>query len=174
MKLSISFLPFFSLLLTVAALNTPANDNFLGTTPEVRYVMNQTQAQIIVNAAKAQATKIGVPSCIAVCDPSGYLVAFLRMDNAFLGSIDISIKKAKTVSLFNGGFSTAALYNKTQPGGSLYGIEDTNNGLVVFGGGVPVFLDLVFIGSVGVSGGTPQQDINVAETGVNSTNAIPW
>lgn len=71
-------------------------------------------------------------------DPSAQLVAFLRMDNAFLSSMDISIKKAKTVSLFNGLYPSNALYTRSQPGGDVYGIEQTNGGLVVFGGGQPI------------------------------------
>lgn len=97
------------------------------------------------------------PSDITVVDPSGNLLAFLRTDDAILASIDISMKKAKTVALFNGKYTTAELYPLAQPGASLYGIEETNGGLVVFGGGVPVFADGFFVGAVGVSGGTVAQ-----------------
>lgn len=104
-----------------------------------------------------------VPNDIAVLDPSSQLVAFLRMDNAYLGSVDISIKKAKTVTYFNGLFPSYGLLNRSQPGGDLYGIQETNGGLVVFGGGQPIFdSDGYFIGAVGVSGGTVQQDIDTA------------
>ena len=91
------------------------------------------------------------------------MVAFLRMDNAYLGSVDISIKKAKTVTLFNGLFPSYGLYTRSKPHGDLYGIEETNNGLVTFGGGQPIFdADGYWIGAVGVSGGTVQQDIDTA------------
>lgn len=85
------------------------------------------------------------------------------MDNAYLGSVDISMKKAKTVTYFNGLFPSYGLFNRSQPGGDLFGIEQTNGGLVVFGGGQPIFdPNGYFIGAVGVSGGTVQQDIDTA------------
>lgn len=108
--------------------------NGIGSTPSQRFVVSADQASQIVKAAVANATAIGVPQNIAVVDPSGLLVAFLRMDNAFLGSIDISQKKARTAVLFNG-LSSGALYNGSQPGAPLYAIEQTNGGLIVFGGG---------------------------------------
>lgn len=96
------------------------------------------------------------------------LVGFLRVDNAYPGSIDIAQKKAKTVALFNGAFPSAGLYNNSQPGASLYGIQETNDVLVVFGGGVPIFADGYFIGAVGVSGGSVDQDVQIATAGVNA------
>ena len=75
-------------------------------------------------AAAAKAAETIVPQNIAVVDPSGLLVAFLRMDNAYPGSIDISIKKARTSVLFNG-ITSASLYNSSQPGGPLYGMHIT-------------------------------------------------
>jgi uncharacterized protein GlcG (DUF336 family) len=108
--------------------------NGIGSTPQERYVVSAEQAYLIVQAGANNATAIGIPQNIAVVDPSGLLVAFIRMDNAYPGSIDISQKKARTAILFNG-LTSAGLYNASQPGGSLYGIEETNGGLVVFGGG---------------------------------------
>lgn len=99
------------------------------------------------------------------------LVGFLRTDNAYPGSIDIAQKKARTVSLFNGAFPTIGLYNNSQPGASLYGIEETNGGLIVFGGGVPVFADGFFIGAVGVSGGSVDQDIQIATAGAEAVGS---
>ena len=107
-----------------------------------------------------------MPQNIAVTDPSGLLVAFLRMDNAFPGSIDISTKKARTSVLFNG-IPSAALYNQSQPDQALYGIQETNGGLVIFGGGLPLFKDNYLIGAIGVSGGTVAQDVEVAQAGVD-------
>ena len=90
-----------------------------------------------------------VPNNIAIVDPFGKLVAFLRMDNAFLGSIDISIKKAETSVLFNA-IPNYALYKRAQPGGDLYGIEETNDVIVLFGGGQPIFDNKgYFIGAIG-------------------------
>lgn len=100
------------------------------------------------------------------------------MDNAYGGSIDISIKKAKTVALFNGLFPSNGLYDRAlPPKGDLYGIEETNDGLVIFGGGQPIIdPNGYFIGAVGVSGGTVDQDIQVSTAGAESigtTVSIP-
>jgi uncharacterized protein GlcG (DUF336 family) len=95
-------------------------------------------------------------------------VAFLRTDNAFLGAIDVATKKARTVSLFNGRRTSAVFYDLVQPGGPIYGIENTNGGLVVFGGGLPIYVGGFFIGAVGVSGGSTDQDVSVATAGVNA------
>lgn len=108
--------------------------NGIGSTPSQRFTVSADQASQIVQAAVEGAKAIGVPQNIAVVDPSGLLVAFLHMDNAYIGSIDISQKKARTAVLFNGSPSDS-LYNSSQPGAPLYGIEQTNGGLVVFGGG---------------------------------------
>jgi uncharacterized protein GlcG (DUF336 family) len=131
-----------------------------------RQVISVSQAQTIISAAIENATSLEIPENIAVVDPSGHLVAFHRMDNAFPGSIDISQKKARTTVLFNGAYSTADLYAAVQPGAPLYGVEHTNGGLVAFGGGVPVFFKGQLIGGVGVSGGSVEQDLSVALAGV--------
>ena len=111
-----------------------------------------------------------MPNDITVLDPSSQLVAFLRMDNAYLGSVDISRKKAETVTYFNSLFPSYGLLNRSQPTGDLFGIEQTNGGLVVFGGGQPIYdHDGYFIGAVGISGGTVQQDI---ETSVHAAQSI--
>lgn len=93
----------------------------------------------------------------------------------FPGSIDISHRKARTVSLFNGAWCTSDLYALTQPGAPLYKIEDTNGGLIVFGGGVPVMLEGVFVGAVGVSGGTTGEDVRCATAGVKAVGGkVGW
>jgi len=164
-------------------------NNGIGSTPAQRHYVNDVQAQAIIHAARVSAESISVPQNIAVVDPSGLLVGFLRMDNAYPGSIDISIKKARTSVLFNG-IPSGGLYNGSQPGGALYGkslkvltalpyytdryfagIEETNGGLVVFGGGLPLYEDGFLIGGVGVSGGTVPQDVEVAQAGVNGLAA---
>lgn len=110
-----------------------------------------------------------VPNNIAILDPSSQLVAFLHMDNAYGGSIDISQKKAKTVTYFNGLMPSDGLFERAQPGGDVYAIEQTNGGLVVFGGGQPIIdPDGYFIGAVGVSGGTVDQDIETAVAAAES------
>ena len=78
------------------------------------------------------------------------------------------MKKGRTVLLLNGAYTSAELYNATQPGGPLFGVEDTNGGLVVFAGGNPIFHGNHFIGSVGVSGGTPEQDGQVSAAAANA------
>lgn len=127
------------------------------------------QARTVVEGALEFAKKQGVPMNITVVDAGGNLKAFCRMDGAFLGSIDVSMKKAKTARLFN--MSSAELGAAAQPGGELYGIEVTNNGLVIFGGG-ELLKDKngVVVGAIGVSGGSVQEDTNVAKAGVASLN----
>lgn len=76
------------------------------------------------------------------------------------------------MALFNGKYTTAALYPLAQPGASLYGIEETNGGLIVFGGGVPVFVDGFFVGAVGVSGGSVEQDESIANAGATAVGSL--
>lgn len=127
------------------------------------------QAQKVMSAALAFAEKQGVPMNIAIVDAGGNLKDFCRMDGAFLGSIDISAKKAKTARYFN--MSTAQLGAVSGPGQELYGIETTNNGLVVFGGGELLRNKAgVIIGAIGVSGGSVAEDTNVARAGAEALN----
>lgn len=131
--------------------------------------MNVTleQAEKVIMAAKEKAIDIKVPMNIAVVDRGGNLVAFVRMDNAWLGSVDIAIKKAKTANFFD--MSSGEIGKLSQPGKPLYGIEVTNQGLVSFPGGV-LLTDSSknIIGAVGVSGGSVDQDEKVAETGAKA------
>ena len=92
------------------------------------------QTQTVMQAAVAKARAINVPMNIAVVDAGGNLKAFVRMDDAFLGSIDIAERKARTARYFN--MSTRDLGKAAQPGQPLYGIEATNGGLAIFAGGV--------------------------------------
>ena len=91
-------------------------------------------ARRVIAAAEAKAAEIGQPMNIAVADGGGNLVAHVRMDDAWIGSIDISIKKAKTARLFN--MPTGTLGELAQPGKPLYHIEFSNNGLITFPGGI--------------------------------------
>lgn len=150
--------------------------NGLGSNPRQRSSINANQATKLINNAVANATALNVPENIAVVDPSGMLVAFHRMDNAFLGSIDLSQKKARTAVLFNGLYSSGDLYAAVQPGAPLYGVENSNGGLIVFAGGYPVYLDGKLIGGVGVSGGSVEQDVLVAQAaiaGLGATSTPP-
>jgi uncharacterized protein GlcG (DUF336 family) len=144
--------------------------NGIGSTPLQRHVISADQAQTIITGAISNATSLQIPENIAVVDPSGLLIAFHRMDNAFVGSIDISQKKARTAVLFNG-MTSADLYDAVQPGAPLYGVDNTNGGLVVFAGGVPVYIEGRLIGGVGVSGGSVSQDLSVAMAGVEALGA---
>jgi uncharacterized protein GlcG (DUF336 family) len=122
------------------------------------------QAMVVVKAAKAQALKQGTLMNIAVVDAGANLTAFIRMDGAFIGSIDISIKKAKTARLFN--MPTGKLGELAQPGKPLYNIEFSNNGLITFPGGVPLKdKEGNIIGAIGVSGSSVENDHEVAMAG---------
>lgn len=123
------------------------------------------QAQKVVAAAAKKADDIGVPQNIAIVDAGNNLTAFVRQDGAWLGSIDIAQNKAYTARAFD--MPTADLAEEAQPGGSLYGIEASNQGrLIVFGGGIPIKDGDEVVGAIGVSGGTVDQDVEVAEAGV--------
>lgn len=119
-------------------------------------------AQTMINAARRKAEEIGVPMNIAIVDGGNNLVAFARMDNAWLGSIGIAHGKAYTARAFD--MPTKDLAGKAQPGQPLYGIEATDPGrIVIFPGGVPLTSAGAVVGAIGASGGTPDQDQQVAE-----------
>jgi uncharacterized protein GlcG (DUF336 family) len=122
------------------------------------------QAEKLSEAAKERAKAIGVPMNIAIVDGGANLVSFHRMDNAWLGSVDIAIKKAKTARFFD--MNTGEIGKLSQPGGPLYNIEHSNGGLITFPGGV-VLKDGSgkIIGAIGVSGGSVDQDHDVASAG---------
>lgn len=125
--------------------------------------MNQLLAAKLIEKAELKAREIGINICIAVTDQGGHLNAFTRMDNAFLGSVDVAIGKAKTSSLFpipSGVFGTLIREE------NLLGMENSNNGLIGFGGGHPIFKDKVQLGAIGISGATEAQDASIAEFAV--------
>ncbi|MFD3925635.1 heme-binding protein [Streptomyces sp. NPDC058614] len=125
-------------------------------------------AQSIVERARAHAAGIGVPMAIAVVDGGGHLLAFARMDGVILGSIEIALAKAKTSILFNG--PTENLWEYCKPGGPAPTVEFTNGGLIPFAGGVAVHDEAgALIGAVGVSGGFPAQDGEVARAGTKDS-----
>lgn len=121
------------------------------------------EAQKVLDAALVKAKAQGVPMNIAIVDAGGNLKAFVRQDGAFIGSIDISTKKAITARYFN--MPTSTLGGASQPGKELYGIEVSNGGLVIFGGGELLIRDNVIVGAIGVSGGSVAEDTNVAKAG---------
>ncbi|HYG98058.1 MAG TPA: heme-binding protein [Terriglobales bacterium] len=121
-------------------------------------------ARRVIAAAEKKAQQIGQPMNIAVADEGGNLVAHVRMDGAWLGSIDISINKAYTSRAFD--ISTNDLAAHSQSGGQFFGIHASNRGRVmIFAGGVPLKRDGKVVGAIGVSGGTGEQDQAVAEAG---------
>lgn len=125
-------------------------------------------AQAIVDAAVKKASETGTLMDICVVDAGGNLKAFARMDGAWLGSIDISIKKARTARFFD--METGDIGQLSQPGGPLYNIEVSNNGLITFPGGVPLKnAQGEVTGAIGVSGSTVENDYVVATAGASAT-----
>jgi len=122
------------------------------------------QAQTALQAAHQKAVELNVKMNIAVVDAGANLVAFIRMDDAWLGSLDISIKKAKTARFFD--MPTGDLGKASQPGGPLFNIEHSNGGLITFPGGIPIKGDGgLVMGAIGVSGDSIENDHAVAQAG---------
>ena len=121
-------------------------------------------ARRVIGAAERKAKEIGQPMNIAVADAGGNLVSHVRMDDAWIGSVDISIKKAYTSRAFD--IATKDLAEHSQSGGQFFGIHASNNGkIMVFAGGIPLKKDGKVVGSIGVSGGSGEQDHTVAQAG---------
>ncbi len=124
-------------------------------------------ARRIIAAATKKAESIGQPMNIAVVCAGGYLLAFERMSGAWLGSVDIAMKKAWTSRAFD--IETKALGELSQSGDQFFGIHASNDGKVmIFAGGVPIKKDGKVIGAIGVSGGLGKQDQAVAEAGAEA------
>jgi uncharacterized protein GlcG (DUF336 family) len=136
------------------------------------------QSQLALEAAILKAKELDTQMCIAVVDSGADLKLFARMDDAWVGSVDIAIKKAKTACFF--GMPTGQIGQLSQPGGPLYGIEHSNGGLITFPGGVPIVTpEGVLIGAVGVSGSSVEIDDLVARAGAEAVGvtdlpAHPW
>lgn len=128
------------------------------------------QANAAVAAAVAKARELGTQMDIAVVDAGANLKAFVRMDGAWLGSIDIAMRKARTARFFD--MNTGEIGKLSQPGGSLFGIEHSNGGLISFPGGIPLRNKSgAVIGAIGVSGSTVENDHAVAEAGAAAAQA---
>ncbi len=131
------------------------------------YDITHEEALEAMMAAKKHAEQLGVLVNIAVVDAGANLKAFVRMDGSFLGSIDVAIKKAKTSRYFD--IDSGELGTLTQPGGIIYNIEHSNGGLMTFPGGIPIKDEKGnIIGAIGVSGGTIEQDREIATAGANA------
>jgi uncharacterized protein GlcG (DUF336 family) len=125
------------------------------------------QAESAVKAAKEKAKQLNTLMNIAVVDAGTNLVAFAKMDNAWLGSIDIAQRKARTARYFN--MPTGKIGELSQPGGPLYNIEHSNGGLITFPGGVPITNGKgEVIGAIGVSGSSVDNDHAVAQAGADA------
>ena len=121
----------------------------------------------VIMAAEKKAQEIGQPMNIAVVDEGGNLKAHVRMDNAWIGSIDISINKAFTSRAFD--IETKELAKHSQSGGQFFGIHVSNHGrIMIFAGGMPLKKDGKVVGAIGVSGGSGDQDHAVAEAGAKA------
>ena len=126
-----------------------------------------TQAEAAIAAAKKKAAEINSLMNIAIVDAGANLVAFAHMDDAWLGSIDISQRKARTARYFN--MHTGEIGKLSQPGGPLYNIEHSNGGLITFPGGIPLKnKEGQIIGAIGVSGSTGENDHAVAQAGADA------
>ncbi|WP_184715930.1 heme-binding protein [Caulobacter sp.] len=132
-------------------------------------MLTLNQAQAAIAAGQAHAADLGVPVNIAVLDAAAHLQAFGRMDDAVLGSIDVALGKARTSALF--GITSEAVWDYCKPGAPAPGLERSNGGLMTFPGGAPL-RDLVgrLLGAVGVSGGSPDQDAEIARVAAATLN----
>jgi uncharacterized protein GlcG (DUF336 family) len=133
--------------------------------PRPIQTLTLADARTLIAGAERQAVQLGVFYNVAVVDAGGGLICHVRMDGAWLGSIDIAIHKAWTARAFD--MSTDDLSKMSQSGKPLFGIDSTNHDkVVIFGGGIPIKIGDVVVGAVGASGGTVDQDIKVAEAAV--------
>jgi uncharacterized protein GlcG (DUF336 family) len=127
-------------------------------------------ARSLIAAGEKKATELGIPYNLAVVDAGGGLIAHVRMDGAWLGSVNIAINKAWTARAFD--MPTDKLSKMAQSGKPLFGINSTNHEkVVIFGGGVPLKLGDVVVGGLGASGGTVDQDLEVAEAAASAFKA---
>ncbi len=149
----------------------------------VREILKQTNASTsmslelalaLMEKVEAEAQRIGVKAVVAVSDASGRPVAIHCTDGAYIGSFDVALNKTYTSVAFQ--MSTAKLAELAAPGGSLYGIQFTNEGkIVIFGGGEPLYVGDRMIGAIGVSGGTAEQDTYLGAYGKNILKeVIAW
>jgi uncharacterized protein GlcG (DUF336 family) len=133
--------------------------------PRTYETISLDDAKRMLTAAEVKAASFSIAYNIAVVDAGGHLVAFVRQDDALIGSIDLAIDKAVTARIFD--MPTAKLATLAQSGRPLFGIQESNGGkVVVFGGGMPIVLQGKILGAIGASAGTVEQDIAVAEAGI--------
>lgn len=134
-------------------------------------IISLSMAKALLEASEKQARAMGLSQSIAIVDEGGNLIAFHRMENAKIASIDIAVNKAWTSVALQ--VPTANLVNASQPGGDLFGINTTNQGkVIIFGGGIPLTINNRVVGGIGVSGATTTQDIQVADPAIQLFNRI--
>ena len=127
--------------------------------------LDLADARRLIAAGEKKAVELGIPYNLAVVDAGGGLVAHVRMDKAWLGSVDIAINKAWTARAFD--TATEDLAKLTQSGQQGFGLNTTNNSrVVIFGGGIPIKINGVVIGAIGASGGSVEEDVMVARAAV--------
>lgn len=136
--------------------------------------MSLKLATALIEKVEEEAARMGVNAVVAVSDEAGRPVAVHCMDGAYIGSYDVALNKTYTSIAFQ--MPTAELARLAAPGGSLYGIQNTNQGkIVIFGGGEPLYDNGRIIGAIGVSGGTAQQDTILGAYGKNILkDVIAW
>ncbi|MEF2093758.1 heme-binding protein [Bacillus sp. CFBP9009] len=129
--------------------------------------INLLLAKRLIESAEKKANEINVPMVISIVDEGGNFIACHRMDDALLVSVELAQNKAWTSIAMK--MTTENLALVAANGKELYGINTTNNGrVVVFGGGIPLYNNGQIIGAVGVSGGSVEEDIHVAQTAVDA------
>lgn len=141
---------------------------------KVSFRMNLKTALALMQRVEQEASQMGVKAVVAVSDAAGRPVAIHCMDGAYIGSYDVALNKTYTSVAFQ--MPTAKLAELAAPGGSLYGIQNTNEGkIVIFGGGEPLYVNGELIGAIGVSGGTAEQDTRLGAYGKNILKeVIDW
>jgi len=131
--------------------------------------MNQINSQCLVSAAIKCANRLNISVNVAIYDAGANLLAFQKMDGALLGSIDVSLKKARSAVLFQASTETLGQLVKEH---QLESIEQTNNGLILFAGGEPINFDGTLIGGIGISGGSASQDKEIALYAINQLSKL--
>lgn len=132
--------------------------------------INLNQTENVLRRSKEKANALNVSVNIVILDAAGHLKAFERMDEAYLGSIDVAFKKAKTASLFR--MNSEQVGEFLKPESKTYGLTGTNEGLIGFGGGMPIYSNNKIIGYIGVSGGAVEQDMEIAKAGSAETKKL--
>lgn len=125
--------------------------------------LSSQQSFEVIQKAMAKGKELGVAANIAILDAAGHLKAFQRMDDAYLGSIDIAIGKAKTAVLFRMNSEEVGVF--LDPVQKTFGMVATSGGLVGFKGGMPIRKGNEILAYIGVSGGSPDQDFEIATAG---------